>query len=241
MILMKIFITALVAAVSFLNHNASEDVLEKMYKQYAGKWMKSFRFTQTTEVYRNDSLINTSTWYENIVYPDKFRIDFGSKTVGNAALFVNDSIYSFRSSKLAHVSANDEDLTFILGGMYFYPLDTVKLMLRRMGYDLNKFYETNLNDKPVYVIGANNAEEKANQLWIDKEKLVVAKFINYNRGDKEEGIFGNHKQFGNGWSETLCTFYVDGKLIQKETYYECKADENIDLKIFDPYNFSLVQ
>jgi hypothetical protein len=238
---MKIFTTSLVAVVFFLNHSTGGDVIGKMYKQYAGKWMKSFSFTQTTEVYRNDSLINTSTWYENIVYPDKFRIDFGSKTAGNAALFVNDSIYSFRNSKLAHVSANDEDLTFILGGMYFYPLDSVKLMLRRMGYDLNKSYETNLNAKPVYVIGANHAEEKANQLWIDKEKLVIVKFVNYNRGDKEEGIFGNHKQFGNGWSETLCNFYVDGKLIQKETYNDCKADENIDLKIFDPYNFSLIQ
>jgi len=238
---MKIFIVSLVAVVSFLNHNTSEDVVEKMYKQYGGKWMKSFSFTQTTEMYRNDSLINTSTWYENIVYPDKFRIDFGSKTAGSAALFVKDSVYSFRNSKLTHVSANDEDLTFILGGMYFYSLDSVKLMLRRMGYDLNKSYETSLNDKPVYVIGATKAEEKANQLWIDKEKLVVVKFISYNRGDKEEGIFGNHKQFGNGWSETLCNFYVDGKLIQKETYYDCKADENIDLKIFDPYNFSLLQ
>ena len=238
---MKIFIAGLTAVVVFFNHNAGDDVIEKMYNQYAGKWMKSFSFTQTTEMYRNDSLINTSTWYENIVYPDKFRIDFGSKSAGNAAIFVHDSIYSFRSSRLAHVSVNDEDLTFILGGMYFYPLDTVKLMMRRMGYDLNKFYESTLNDKPVYVIGANNADEKANQLWIDKEKLVVVKFINYNHGDKEEGIFGNHKPFSDGWSETLCTFYVDGKLIQKETYYDCKANENIDLKIFDPYNFSSIQ
>ncbi|HEX5153729.1 MAG TPA: hypothetical protein VFW07_19920 [Parafilimonas sp.] len=238
---MKIIIISLVAAVSFLNHNTNDDVIEKMYKQYAGKWMKSFSFTQTTQMYRNDSLVNTSTWYENIAYPDKFRIDFGSKTAGNAALFVNDSIYSFRNSKLNHVSANDENLTFILGGMYFYPLDSVTLMLRRMGYNLNKSYETSLNDKPAYVVGANNGEEKANQLWIDKEKLVIVKIISYNRGDKEEGIFSNHKQFGNGWSETLCSFYVNGTLVQKETYYDCKADENIDLKIFDPYNFSLLQ
>ena len=226
---------------SFTSKNNGDDIIAKMYQQYAGKWMKDFSFTQTTESYRNDSLINTSTWYEHVVYPDKFRIDFGNKTTGNAAIFVNDSVYSFRNSKLTHVSANDENLTFMLGGMYFYPLDTVKLMLRRMGYDLNKFYETGLNNNPVYVIGADNADEKANQLWIDKEKLVVVKFINYDHGDKEEGIFAKHKQFGNSWSETFCTFYVDGKLIQKETYYDCKADAGIDLKIFDPYNFSLLQ
>ena len=99
---------------------------------------------------------------------------------------------------------------------------------------LINFMKQNLNDKDVYVIGANNADEKTNQFWIDKEKLVVVKFINYNHGEKEEGIFNNHKQFGNSWSETACDFYVDGKLIQKEKYFNCKANGNIDLKIFDP-------
>jgi hypothetical protein len=129
----------------------------------------------------------------------------------------------------------------MLGGMYFYPLDTVKAMFTRMGYDLNKFYETKLENNPVYVIGANNADEKTNQLWIDKEKLVVVKFINYNHGDKEEGIFKEHKQFGNSWSEMACDFYVDGKLIQKEKYYDCKANENIELKIFNVQNLSLLK
>jgi len=215
------------------------DVLAKMYKQYGGKWMRSFSFTQTTEVYRNDSLINTSTWYENVVYPDKFRIDFGDKTSGNAAIFSKDSVYRFKNSKLVRTTANDDDLTFMLGGMYFYPYDTVKATLARMGYDLNKFYETKLENNPVYVIGANNIDEKTNQLWIDKEKLIVVKFINYNHGDKEEGIFKDHKQFENSWSEMACDFYVGGKLIQKEKYYDCKANETINLKIFDPHNFSL--
>ena len=237
---MKTLTFILIISIYAANNNTtnSEEVLAKMYKEYAGKWMQRFSFTQTTENYRNDSLIKTSTWYEHIVYPDKFRIDFGDKTGGNAAIFTKDSVYSFRNAKLVHVSANDDDLTFMLGGMYFYPFDSVKIMLRRQGYDLNKFYETTLNDKPVYVIGANNADEKANQLWIDKEKLVVVKFINYNHGDKEEGIFSDHKQFGNAWSETACDSYVDGKLLQKEKYYDCKANEDIDLKIFDPYNFA---
>ena len=62
---------------SFFTKKDSEEVLQKMYRQYAGKWMHSFTFNQTTENYRNDSLIRTATWYEAVVYPDKFRIDFG--------------------------------------------------------------------------------------------------------------------------------------------------------------------
>ncbi len=235
---MKLFLVFTSLFLVFSGTNNSEEVLQKMYQQYAGKWMHNFTFDQTTGVYRNDSLIRTSVWHEAIVYPDKFRIDFGDTKDGNAAIFTTDSVYSFHSGKLVRTSPNEDDLTFILGGMYYYPFDTVKAMLTRQKYDLNKFCETTLDGKPAYVIGANDTTEKVNQLWIDKENLVAVKFINYNHGEKEEGIFSNHKQFGSGWSETKCVFYIDGKLIQTEDYFNCKADTEIDLKIFDPHNFT---
>lgn len=235
---MKILVVMLTLFSGSFKYNNSEEVLKKMYTQFAGKWMQSFTFDQTTEMYRNDSLIKTATWHEAIVYPDKFRIDFGDTKDGNAAIFTKDSVYSFQSGKLMRTALNDDDLTFILGGMYYYSFDTVKSMLVRMGYDLNKFCETTLNGKPAFVIGANDTTEKVNQLWVDKETLVAVKFINYNHGEKEEGTFSNHKQFGGGWSETMCVFYIDGKLIQTENYFNCKANTDVDLKIFDPYNFT---
>jgi hypothetical protein len=238
---MRVILLVLLTFFSSLKYDNGNDVIEKMYNKYAGKWMKSFSFSQTTEMYRNDSLLNTATWYENVVYPDKFRIDFGDKISGNAAIFTKDSVYSFRDKSLTKTSANNENLTFILGGMYFYSLDVIKTILAKMGYDLNKSFEAKFQNNKVYVIGANNANEKTNQLWIDKGKLIVVKFVSFSKGEKEEGIFYNHKQFGNSWSETACDFYIDGKLIQKEKYLNCRANGNIDLKIFNPYNFSLIE
>src|SRR5690242_14008580 len=110
---MKIFIAVTALFFWLIKTNSSEEVLQK-YHQYAGKWMHSFMFDQTTSVYRNDSLIRTSVWHEAIVYPDKFRIDFGDLKDGNAAIFTSDSVYSFRAGKLVRTSPNDDDLTFIL-------------------------------------------------------------------------------------------------------------------------------
>ncbi|MFT4155711.1 hypothetical protein [Parafilimonas sp.] len=234
---MKPLALILFALIFIQPHNTSETVLAKMHAKYAGKWMKSFSFTQTTETYFNDSLIKTATWYEHIVYPDKFRIDFGDKTSGNAAIFTPDSVYSFRGGKLQNTFSNDDDLTFILGGMYFHPLDSVKAIFGRLGYNLGKFHE---NDS-VYVIGADSTNEAANQFWVDRHKLVVVKFLNYSHGEKEEGIFYNHKQFGNSWSETACDFYINDALVQKEIYRNCKANAVIDLKIFNPHKFVQVQ
>ena len=139
---MKIFIATAALIFCLIKTNNSEEVLQKMYNQYAGKWMHNFTFDQTTGMYRNDSLIRTVVWHEAIVYPDKFRIDFGNTKDGNAAIFTKDSVYSFRNGKLMRTSPNDDDLTFILGGMYFYSFDTVKAMLTRQKYDLNKYCET---------------------------------------------------------------------------------------------------
>ena len=68
-----------------------------MHDRYAGKWYKTFSFNQTTEIYRNDSLKRSETWYENIKFPNDFRIDFGNPDSGNAVIFKNDSSYLFRN------------------------------------------------------------------------------------------------------------------------------------------------
>jgi hypothetical protein len=45
----------------------STTLLQKMYARYHGKWHSNLSFNQTTEKYRNDSLVKTQTWYEHIL------------------------------------------------------------------------------------------------------------------------------------------------------------------------------
>ena len=225
---------------SFKNSNriTGEKILQKMHNHFAGKWYKTFTFTQKTESYKNDSLIKTATWHEAIVFPDYFRISFGEVKDGNAVIFIKDSSFNFSKGKLVRKGLRGEDLTFLLGGMYFYPFDTVLTKMQKEGYDITKAYESSWEGKKYYVLGAQDEGEKRNQLWIDKEKLFVKRFIKYNNGTKEEGLFGDHVKIGKAWSETSCSFFVNDKLIQKESYYDCVANKTVDLGIFDPYNFA---
>ena len=215
----------------------AEEVIRQMYDRYHGKWYSSFTFVQKTERYRNDSLVQTSTWYEALIYPDKFRIDFGDLKDGNAVIFRNDSVYNFRNGELKNKGLDKNDLTFLLGGLYFYPLDKVFAELKSLHYDLGKFREDSWNGREVFVIGASASGEKTNQLWIDKERLILLRMIKYDDNKKEEGIFGDHIQTGGGWSETSAIFYIDDKLIQKEFYRDCKANSPLDPTLFDPALF----
>ncbi len=80
-VLSIIFLVVFSCFAGIKNDKDAEAVLREMHNKYAGKWYKSFTFTQTTEQFRNDSLLKTSTWYEAIIFPDKFRIDFGEKKI----------------------------------------------------------------------------------------------------------------------------------------------------------------
>ena len=236
---MKIFL-AFISLLTLSAPKNSQELLKMMHDRYSGKWYKTFTFNQTTERYKNDSLINKSTWYEALMLPDNFRIDFGDIKDGNGVIFHKDSMYNFHKGQLMRTMVNNDDLTFLLGGMYFTPMDEVYKTISKFGYDLNKFHVDRWQDKKVYVIGADSAGEKSNQLWIDEEKMVLVRFIKYEDGHKEEGIFSDHKKFAGGWSETKCIFYFDDKLGQVENYHDCKANEPLDPKVFDPAYFGKV-
>src|ERR1700689_4503039 len=117
--MMKLLIPAILV-LSFLRDDDmnSEKVLKQMYDRYTGKWYHTFTFVQTTESYKNDSLVKTATWYEALLFPDKFRIDFGDLKNGDAMIFASDSAYRFRNGVLVSAAPDPDDLTFLLGGLF---------------------------------------------------------------------------------------------------------------------------
>jgi hypothetical protein len=212
----------------------STTLLQKMYARYHGKWHSNLSFNQTTERYRNDSLVKTQTWYEHILYPDKLRIDFDSLKSGNGIIFRADSTYVISNHKLARSVKNENELIFFLGGMYFVPFGDVLSHFKSLHYDLSKFHTDTWKGKPVYVIGADKADEKINQLWIDQEKLVAIRFLKYEDGTKEEGTMEGQIPLNGAWSETLCKFYINDHVLQIEKYHDVVAGGPIDKSMFEP-------
>lgn len=212
--------------------------ITKLHKTYAGKWMNSFSFQQNTSVYRNDSLIRKEVWTEAIQYPDLFRMDFGDVKNGNGMLFVGDSSFRFSKSKLVKAAKQENDLIFLLGGMYFYSKDSAILKLQSLNYDLNRSYSTTWQGKKVTVVGASNAEEKVNQLWFENDRKVLVRMFKYEDGSKQEIHFDKHVNlFGKGWTETFVKIFINDKLIQEEEYFNLKANPKLVPDTFNPLKF----
>jgi len=237
----RFFLTVLLAAfaTAAIAQPTGREIVKKMHARYAGKWYRSFTFSQTTEVYRNDSLRSTQTWYEFIRFPERFRMDFGSADSGNAAIFRRDSCYRFRNGKLRSTTINNnEGLIFLLGGMFFYPLGQTEKIFDSLHYDLSKGHEDVWKGRPVYVIGAGKGDTGTNQLWVDKENLYPVRMLKTDPQTHLEALFEDWKPMGGGWLETKCSFFFNGKLAQVETYHDYKTNVALDDRIFDPSNLA---
>jgi outer membrane lipoprotein-sorting protein len=235
----KFSIAALFLLPIFIKVNTGEDVIKLMYKKYAGKWYRSMTFDQTTEIYRDTSK-KIQTWHESVLNPDKLRIDVAPAGGGNTYIMRNDSTYSIANGVLQSASAQPNDLIFLLGGMYFYPVDQTIAIIKKQGYDVTKLSEDTLNGKRVYIIGASDKSEQVNQLWVDKNDLYLVRIIKYNKNNKQDAIFENYIKIGNAGTETKVRFSVNGKLRQVETYYNCKLAPDIDSLLFDPRHFQKI-
>jgi len=215
-------------------NTTSTEVLQGMYKRYHNQWHKSLTFNQTTEQYKNDTLAKKATWYETIVYPDLLRIDFNKPKSDGGVIFRHDSTYVFIKNKVVRATKDENELIFFLGGMYSMSFDKVLSHFAELHYDLSKFHTSVWKGKPMFVLGAANDDEKVNQLWIDQEKQVAVRFIKYDGGTKEEGFFEQQIPLKKAWSETKCSFYVNDKILQVETYHDVVADAPVDMTIFEP-------
>lgn len=232
----RIFLTFLLAAAFTLPTPATSplppdgrDIIKKMHDRYAGKWYQTFTFTQTTQQYRNDSLRSTQIWHEFIQFPDLFRMDFGIPDSGNAVIFRGNTAYRFRNGQLkSTTNNNNEGLIFLLGGMYFYPLDqTCRILSDSLHFDLTQARQDNWQGTPVYVIG----REGKNQLWIDQQNLCLVRMVKVD--NRMDARFEDWQPFEGGFCETKCEFYINGKLIQTEIYNDIKTNVTLADRIFD--------
>lgn len=236
--LSKILLLFLVSNMSVLaNKKPAEKYLQKMYSTYHGKWYRNFTFDQDTKIYRNDTLRKTDVWHEALQFPDKFRIDFGPKDSGMAVIFKGDSSYRFKHFKLTGTKYDPNELSFLLGGMYFVPFNKVVEKIQQYGYDLSKSFSTIWKGSKVFVIGASSLTDHSNQIWVEDKHFNIVRLLNYRDNHYEESLFEGHISLGGGYTETICFFYVDGKLIQEERYHHCKANVELNQDIFEPSLF----
>ncbi|QHT70522.1 outer membrane lipoprotein-sorting protein [Rhodocytophaga rosea] len=243
---MPIFIVYLILILNFQKPlptkiTSAETLVEAMQKRYSGKWAKTITFVQYNTHYTNDTISGTSIWYEAIAYPDKFRIDFGMPSEGNAVIFANDSVYNFKTGQLKASHRQPNNLMLLAGGIYFLPKTEALQRLKDAGYDIKTFHENTWQGKPAFVVGATKGDLQKPQFWIDKDNLFLVRTLTPTPDHHlQEAQFSKHIKSAGGWIETEVLFLKDGKKEQLEEYKELKSNPSLPDGLFDPAYFGKV-
>jgi hypothetical protein len=213
-------------------------IVRQMHDKYAGKWFKTLTFVQRTTRKTKDGKDTIQTWYESASLPGRLRIDIGKPSEGNGVLYTHDSTYQMAAGSLKNALAGGNPLIPLLFDVYVVPVDrTLADMRNTLKIDTSKVSQSTFDGRPVYIIGADSGNERAPQAWIDKERLIVLRQI-FVVGDTApryvDSQFRQYRRIGASWIAPECSFYIDGKLLQKEEYSDIKADVPLSAALFDP-------
>lgn len=219
---------------SFAYAQKGVQYLKTLHSKNYGHWHKTMTFVQTTEFYRNDSLLRKATWYEALKLPSDLRIDFEDPAKGNFVLYKKDSVYRFQNKQLRNVNADTNPFLFFIGGMYYQPFDSVLQYLYAKGFDVTKGYQTTWQGTSTYVIGRASEADSSNAIWIDTQNFWIVRLAEKNRGQLLDAHMNNHKKLPKGATETKVDIYINGKLVQVENYDQIQTDVPLDDALFNP-------
>lgn len=199
---------------------AAKELLQTMHKRYYQAPCKIYTFSQKNTHYKNDTVSGHSEWHESIEFPDKFKIEFGSKGSGNFVVFKNDSVFNYQKNKFLKSRADSNTLLLLLGGMYYRSLEDVIERLQKAKYNFSTCSEQVWNGKNVFVVGAKQGELGVNQFWVDEDTYCVLRIIErMNNGDTMDMRFESHQKLCSGFVENKVSFRRNGHLEQVEEYY----------------------
>jgi len=219
---------------------STEALLDAMHRQYRGKWARTVTFTQRNTHYAGDTVKGTSTWYEAIQYPDKFRIDVGPPREGNALILAADSMYNFKGGELKARKFRVNDLMLLTGGLNFLGKAAALAQMQKAGYNTAIFREDTWEGRRAYVVGAEKGDEKTAQCWFDAQHLYLLRSVSNAQGRVQDGRFSKHVRAAGGWLETEVLFLVDGQKAQLEEYLDVKINPPLPDGLFSPAQFGKV-
>ena len=205
----------------------AQDLINRMYEMYKGKWYETLTFNQQTGFYKDGKLERTETWYEAIKLSKGLVIKFGSKESDDGILFKQDSQYVYRDNVLVNKKRVVHDL-LVLGFTVYTesPAKTIE-KLKEVGFDMDKFVEEKINGVTHYVVG----DPAKAQFWIESKNLLFVKLKKIKNDVVSEVTFDKYVKLGGGWIEQEVMFYRNGVMTMSEVY-ENIATPDLDDSIY---------
>lgn len=219
------------------NYSSGEAVVAAMHDRYAGKWLRTLTFKQTTSRLLGNGSWDVQTWYEALKLPGQLRIDFAPISAGNGVLYARDSQFVVQNGRVASASPGINDLLLLGFDVYGNAPARTSELLRKQGFDLSRTHAATFEGRPMIVVGALSGEVRRKQFWIDAERLVFIRLIQPAPRDtaKVQDIrFTKYEPSGDSWIAMRVEIYTGDLLTFAEDYSDLRTEVPLDDALFVP-------
>ena len=202
-----------------------------MHGRYAGRWYRTFSFTQTTSRMGADGAVTEETWREWAALPGRLRIEMGDPLEGLDALFARDSTFYYRDGALAAARAERNPLMIWGFDVYAQPPAETLRVLEDEGYNLGAFREDVWDGRRAYVLG----EPETGEVWVERDRLLFVRLVEPGQGGALQDVrFLEYEPLAQAWIAPRVEVWAGGDLVFWEDYADIEADVPLDPVLFDP-------
>lgn len=215
----------------------AESLVAAMHARYDGRWYRTLTFTQRTVRTPPNAPASEETWLEYGSMPGKLRIEMGPAAEQRGAIYAGDSLFIIRGGQVAARRADRNELMTLGFDVYTQPVAATLQQMREEGFDLTRFHRNTWQDRPAYVVGAAEGDERSKQFWIDAERLVFVRMLEPVPGDStrvQDVRFNRYRPEGGGWIAPEVEVLVGGQRVFFEEYSDVRTGMALDPSLFDP-------
>ena len=230
--------------VSSVRATSSPGLLKAMHDRYDGKYLKTLSFLQNNTRYSTTGEEQKWQWYEHIEIPGKLRIAFLPASQKSGLVQIDDRVASFDNGIRVDFRPSVNPLLLLTADVYVAPVAAIMRGLDTLHVDRSVMRGDTWDGRPVYVVGAKAGDTTSNQLWVDRDRLRLVRFIQSQKtGDRtmvSDIRVQGYKEIGGFDVPTEFLVTRNGRPVWREEYADVRINAEFPPGTFNQATWNVI-
>ncbi|MBA3466161.1 MAG: hypothetical protein H0T21_02040 [Gemmatimonadaceae bacterium] len=208
-----------------------------MHDAYEGKWFRTISFLQNNTRYTTTGAEEKSQWYEHLQAPSKLRIAFLPATLKSGIIQVDDRVATFDNARRVDIRRSVNPLLLLTSAVYTQSPAATMRALDSLDVNTGVFRADRWRGQNVYVVGAGQGDTTSSQMWVDRDRLLLVRFIQRERRGSRITVSDirveKYQEISGYPIATEFLIVRDGKPFWREAYANVRVNETLSPDLFD--------
>ncbi len=215
----------------------SEGIVHAMHDRYFGRWHRTLVAVQHNLSSPRSGDTTRTIWLNAVQPPGRMRIDFEPREQANGVLILSDTQYVIAGGRPTQVTRAIQPLLLLQHDIYSLDVPITIARLRELGVDLDRARTDVWLGRPVLVVGAAAGDLRSRQLWIDRELMLLVRWIEPSLRDPALSVdtrLLNYERLGSAWVPRRLEYFEGERKIFDQEQRQIRANLALDSLLFRP-------